>query len=204
MFLFNTTRTAQSKSSRVVAYNATTLDEIHNTPIPGLVEGAPVVSSDGAYTYIVSNFQNVVDNISQFQVIQNSNGSIILTESNLDGAAYAPLGVGRSPIRGNYGTGGQNTNDILVWGEKFILDRGEEDVNGVALFEGKIHFFQLPKGFDPVGDVPSLISRSGHDIGKVTLSAPLIPKHGQGAIFSFQAAQFRGWSKGHYFGKSPT
>ncbi len=193
-----------SESSRLISYNATTLEEIHNITLPGLVEGSPTLSSDKSrYTFIVSNLQNESDNIPQFRVMDNANGSIILTESSLNGGAYAPMGIGRNPSRGNYGTGFKNTNDVLVWGEKFIKGRGVEDVNGTALFQGKIHFFQLPMDFDSISDISTLASRSSDEIGKVTLAPPLIPTHGQGAIFAFQAGLIRGWSKGRFFGKSP-
>jgi hypothetical protein len=188
-----------------VAYNATSLDMVYNLTIPGIVEGNPIVSSHGTYTYVVSNLKNNNEtSIGQFRIIQNVDGMTLFTESSVDGAAYAPLGIGRSPERGNYGTGKNNTQDILIWGEKFLLERGEDDANGVTKFEGKIHYFQLPMKFDPVDGVSPLKSRSGGEIDKVTLSAPLVPEHGQGAMFSFQAGQLRGWSKGRHFGKTPT
>jgi len=189
--------------SRVVAYDATDLVQLYNTTIPGLVEGAPVISGD--YTFVVSNTimsNNII--VAEFRIVRNTNGYVLFTETALDDVAYAPIGVSRSPTRGNYDRGGGNTNDMLVWGEKYYLNRGVEDADGVKWFNGKIHFFQLPTDFDPEANNTNLGSRSGNEIGKVTLSAPLLPSHGQGAILSFQAGQVRGWSKGHYFGKSPT
>ena len=117
-----------------------------------------------------------------FVIIDNSNGSIVFkedTSSDLGSRpiAYAPLGVARTPLRGNWNGGGGNNNDMLVWGELYIDGRWTDDSNGVATFEGDIHFFQLPLGFDP-NVVNDLLTSSSNGRNKTTLSPPLVPSHG--------------------------
>ena len=154
--------------------------------IPGTSEGLPIIGSDGFYSYLVTNSHDQTK--ASFLMMDNSNGSIVFQEdaspTNTTAGrpmAYAPLGVGRTPTRGNWNQGGGNTNDVLVWGELYVDQRWKEDSNGVALFEGDVHFFQLPMGFDfknSSSSVKDLSTMSSHGRNKTTLSAPLVPSHG--------------------------
>jgi hypothetical protein len=175
---------------QIVTFNATTFDIIHKVTIHSIVEGSPIVSSDGFYTFVVSNAYGKNNLESWFHIIRNYDGSVLFSERSQN-VAYAPLGV----ARGNYDQDGRRSKDVLVWGEKFIANRGVEDNNGAMWFEGKLHSFQFSRDFDG-NNTHKVVSRSGDQINKVTSSAPLVPKHGQGAILACQAGRFRGWSKG--------
>ena len=66
---------------------------------------------------------------------------------------------------------------MLVWGELYVDGRWNEDLNGVAQFEGEIHFFQLPLSFDP-NNVTDLTTGFSNGRNKTTLTPPLVPSHG--------------------------
>mmetsp|Transcript_15057 Transcript_15057/g.17523 ORF Transcript_15057/g.17523 Transcript_15057/m.17523 type:complete len:374 (+) Transcript_15057:71-1192(+) len=198
------------ENTLVTAYNATTLSELWDESkiIEGLFEGNPVVSTDGLYLFLVTNSMNKTRG--NLVVLDNSNGATVFTEISGDSEgedrpiAYAPLGVGRDVDRGNWNSGGRNSNDMLVWGELYMEERGMEQDGGVTVFDGTLHFFQLPRDFQPSQNNTVAASGIGNGINKTTLSAPVIPKHGRGACFSFNSGMIRCWSKGHFFGKTPT
>ena len=151
-------------------------------------------SEKGFYTFIVTNSMNKTKG--SFFIVDNSDGSTVFSEEK--NVPYAPLGVGRNVERGNWKNGADNSNDMLVWGQLYVKERGVEDSGGVAWFDGGVHFFQLPLNFDRNSIDPDLATETGNQINKTTLSAPAVPKHGMGAYFSFHAGQMRGWSKGKY------
>ena len=160
--------------------------------IHGSSEGVPIVGSDGLYSYMVTNSED--KKRASFVIIDNSNGSTVFREDSQSNAvgtrpiAYAPLGVGRTPLRGNWKRGGGNNNDMLIWGELYVEGRWKDDSNGVAQFEGDIHFFQLPLGFNPnLGQNLSTSSSDGRN--KTTLSPPLVPSHGM--LLTIMTISFR-------------
>lgn len=184
-----------------MAFHTTSHDLLWSSQIvPGVVSGKPKISSDDFYTFLVSNSNNKT--VGHFVVVDNSDGSIVFSEksNNIDRPiTYAPLGIGRNVKRGNWNKGANNHNDMLVWGEMYIEDRGQEDpITGVTKFDGTLHYFQLPTNFqrNHTNDSISLATESGNMIMKTTLSEPAIPNHGRGAYFAFHAGKIRGWSKG--------
>jgi hypothetical protein len=196
---FLTSSVIHSIYSEIIAHNAFNLLSLwESQTISGSFQGNPIVSSDGLYTFIVTNSMNKTKG--NFIVIDNFNGSTIFSESSGDEVgrpiAYAPLGVGRNVARGNWNKGGDNNNDMLVWGELYVEGRGEEDSGGVTWFDGAVHYLQLPSNFSPNNIGTDLVSQTGNAIRKTTLSSPVVPKHGMGAYFSFNSGQIRGWSKG--------
>ena len=146
----------------------------------GVSEGDPIIGSDDAFSYLVANLDNKTR--ASFLILDNLSGSIVfreVTPSNFSRpVAYAPLGVGRAPLRGNWNLGGENMNDMLVWGELYVDGRWEDDSNGVAIFEGEIHYFQVPNFFDPSNITADLSTSSSTGRNKTTLTPPLVPSHG--------------------------
>lgn len=188
------------QNREIVAYNASSLLPLWTSQkLAGLFQGNPIVSTDGLYTFLVTNSMNKTK--ANFIVVNNGDGSVVFMEESQGFAgrpmAYAPLGVGRNVERGNWNRGGNNNNDMLVWGELFLSGRGEEDPDsGVTSFDGALHYFQLPPNFDPNQNYTDLSSETGNMIMKVTLSSPTVPRHGRGAFFAFNSGQIRGWSQG--------
>ena len=175
---------------RIVTFNTTTFDIIHNVSSSGIIEGSPIISSDEKYSFFVSNKYGDDHVVPEFHIVRNVDGVLLFTESSLANVSYAPLGVVRS-VQG----GEKNSNDIIVWAEKSNNDRGVVDNGDEGMpSEGRIHYFQLPTDYNGTNTPNGPVSRSGKQINKVTNSPPLIPKHYQGAIFAFQAGRIRGWS----------
>jgi len=200
-FILSGSYVDENENTELIAYNSTNLNRIWGSrTITGSSPGSPIVSTDGLYTYIVTN--SMKNTRGNFIIIDNTDGSTVFSEEK--SVSYAPLGVGRNVERGNWRQGAHNRNDMLVWGELYRKDQGKEDDRGVTWFDGSIHFFQLPSEFDRDDTASPIRSGTGNQIRKTTLSAPVVRKDGLGAYFSFHAGQMRGWSIGHFFGRTPS
>jgi len=203
-FLIQSGHIVNEDKTTIIKYDASDLTELWSLEVEGLTQGTPIVSTDKMYTFLVTNAENKTK--ARFIVIKNMNGTLADQELYQPiparPAAYAPLGVARNPVRGNWAFGGGNTNDMLIWGELYVDGRGTENPDGQAVFEGTNHFYQVRAndGFQGFADLPTA---SGGVTKKVTLSAPVVPMHGQGAYFSYNSALIRGWHEGHRFGKPP-
>jgi len=193
----------------IVAFQVSGLKQKWKVQLDGLTEGSPIISSDNNHIFCVSNSQSKTK--AHFSIIDNQSGKLLDTEtfvpSHDRNAAYAPLSVARKPVRGNWAYGGKNSNDMLIWGELYIEERGLENSEGTKVYEGTIHFYQLPSKTNFVyfdKNDPLLSSGIGSIENKVTLSGPVVFRHGQGAIFSFNAGHISGFSEGVHFGLQPT
>lgn len=160
-------------------------------PLPGVVSGTPVVTSDGRYVYLTRNTDSFLAMPEgHFTVLNADDGTVHYTESATanhanDTMPYGPLTIVHDPAGGHYQGGEFNRQDLAIWHTS--SDGGE------AKF-GHTRIFQLPPYYNPDALVPPSLSTERMDDKQWSVSTkPTLTGDGTKGFFGATRGELKGW-----------
>ena len=217
---------SSSESSTPVEMNSTNPPTLSpNVPLATETSSAPTPSTTNNVTFATppppedNTTTNITNNVTDNRHLQDQqksgkffiishpqNGKVLYefdsrTELSIQNHNFAPLGIAHRPAYGNYDSGLDNTNDVLMWGS----GRGSSGGQGGAT-SGETLLYQLPQGFDiSAAAISATVTQSFgqprvmESVAWVTSTQPTFSTNGLDVYFTISGNRLIGWNDGRKF-----